>query len=154
MPKEINGRPYLAVKTGIDDLQKLQEVKQSLVRQEGLDRLRQRARIRREFASRPLSSPVVAVTQIDKSSDTPYRVIGYDPDSDKWRVQSLENPGEQFMAYAIKAGGIKIGDLVRGYPPVAIEQQPQGRKFKPVSEPITTEKDVVITITIGYTGRR
>ena len=84
MLKNLNGRPYAPVKTGINDLQKLQEVKKSLVRSEGLDRLRQRARIRREYASKPLSRPVTIDTSSSvPSSEAPYRVERYDPDRDR-----------------------------------------------------------------------
>lgn len=155
MPKDLNGRPYALVKTGIEDLEKISQVRQTLVRQTNIDRLQQRARIRRQFPSPPLSRPVVtSQSTTPKISDSPYRVIRYDPDSDLWQVQSLTNPSEQFLARAIKSGAIEVGSLVRGYPPNAIEPRSQGRRFKPVEDPITQlKKEIVISINIGYTGR-
>lgn len=151
MAKTLNGRPYTTEKTGIDDLEKLKEVRESLISQSGKDRLQERARNRRQFTPNILSTPLIV--QPLKPSDTPYQVLGYNPDSDSWQVQSLSNPSDQFSATAIKAGGIAIGSTVRGYAPVAIEQKPQGRRFKPIEEPITQTKLTVITIKIGYTGR-
>ena len=152
---KLEGRPYQQVKTGIDDLQKLQEVKQSLAPSVGADRLRQRARIRREFATTPISKPVVSPqSPLSPVSGAPYQVERYDPESDRWQVRSISNPSDQFSAVAIKSGGIAIGSIVRGYPPIAIEQKPQGREFEPVTETSTQVKRIKISIKIGYTGKQ
>lgn len=147
---------FRRVKTGIEDLEKLREVKQSLVSQDAMDRLQQRARIRRQFNAQPLSQPLTSERSLPLSSDdTPYQVSRYDPDSDRWLVYSLTNPSEQFSAQLISSGGIGMGTIVRGYPPNAIEHQRAGRRFAPV-EPVVTvqEKELKIKIQIGYTGRK
>jgi hypothetical protein len=155
MAVTLKGRPVAPIKTGIDDLEKLKNVRNSLISPDATDRLQQRARIRRQFATKPVSKPVAPPQKTQAQNlNSAYLVNGYDPDSDKWRVQSLLDPSSQFLATAIKAGGIAIGDIVRGYPPIAIEPQPQGRRFKPVeSTVVDVKKDIKITITIGYTGR-
>lgn len=151
----LNGRNYSLQKTGIEDLERLQEVRRSLITREGKDRLQERAKIRRQSEDKPLSRPLVSskdTTPIDPG--TQYRVLQYIPDSDKWLVESVSNPSTRFLAYSIKSGGISLGSIVRGYYPVAIEPQPQGRRFEPVeNETIKKEKDLTITITIGYTGK-
>ncbi len=156
MPVDSKNRPFTMEKTGVEDLEKLKEVKRSLLPPDAVDNLRQRARIRREFNTRPISQPVAnPQAQFETESETLYQIDSYSPDSDRWRVHSVSNPSDQFLAVAIKAGGIAIGDTVRGYPPVAIEQQPQGRRFKLIEESKPKlVKDVTITISIGYTGRK
>lgn len=147
---------FRRVKTGIEDLEKLREVKQSLVSQDAADRLRQRARIRRQYNSPPLSQPVVsAQSQTSPTSDTPYRVERYDPDSDLWRVHFVGNPSESFLAKPLRAGGIETGTIVRGYPPNFFEPNSQGRRFKPIEEPKPTKvKEIRIEFQVGHTGRK
>jgi hypothetical protein len=152
MPDLLNGRPYAKEKTGIDNLEKLKEVRNSLISQSNKDKLRGRAQNRRQFNPQQLSVPIVS--KEPTTSDSPYRVNGYNPDTDQWNVQSVANPVDQFSAKAIKGGGIAIGSTVRGYAPQAIEQKPQGRRFKPVETETVIKKDIKITITIGYTGKR
>lgn len=158
----LNNRPYSKEKTGIEDLEKLRQVRDSLISQSGTDRLKDRARNRRQFNTPPISNPVVPKSNpivpksnpATKTSDAPYRVNYYNPDTDSWNVQSTANPSDQFSAKAIKSGGVAVGSLVRGYPPIAIEQKPQGRRFKPVELTVVdVKKDIKITITIGYTGK-
>lgn len=158
----LNNRPYSKEKTGIEDLEKLRQVRDSLISQSGTDRLKDRARNRRQFNTPPVSNPVVPKSNpivpesnpTTKTSDAPYRVNYYNPDTDSWNVQSTANPSDQFSAKAIKAGGVAIGSLVRGYPPIAIEQKPQGRRFKPEdTKPVVEDKKITITINIGYTGK-
>ena len=155
MINQLNGRPYSLEKTGIDDLEKLKNVKQSLVKSEGTDRLKDRARRRRQFTDKPITSPIVAPTgQKTTTIGSLYRVNGFNPDTGLWQVESVSKPGEVFSAKAIKAGGLSIGTVVRGYNPNAIEPKPQGRRFKPVEQTIITKKEeITITIQIGYTGK-
>jgi hypothetical protein len=155
MINQLNGRPYSLEKTGIDDLEKLKKVKQSLVKSEGLDRLKDRARKRRQFTDKPITRPAVAPTQEKRPIiNSLYRVNGYNPDTDLWQVESVSKPGEVFSAKTIKAGGLSVGTIVRGYNPTAIEPQPQGRRFKPIEQTITRKKEeITIRIQIGYTGK-
>ena len=90
MINQLNGRPYSLEKTGIDDLEKLKKVKQSLVKSEGTDRLKDRARRRRQFTDKPITSPIVAPTgQKTTTIGSLYRVNGFNPDTGLWQVESV-----------------------------------------------------------------
>lgn len=160
----LKGRPYTEQKTDTSNLPKFREVKRSLVPPSAQDSAKYRAKLRRQFQTRPISQKVgILKTEQKPVSKGPFRVDSYSSATGLWLVSSSVQTGEIFLAESIKAGTVGIGDLVRGYhvygePRGWIEPKPQGRRFKPVEEevyiPIEKEEELTFNIFIAFTGKK
>lgn len=159
----LKGRPYTEQKTDTSNLPKLREVRRSLLPPNPIDSAKHRAKLRRQFQTRPISQklapPKTAKPQISRG---PYRVNGYDLGSGLWSVTSTQNPAIAFLAESIKTGTVGVGDSVRGYhvygePFGFIEPKPQGRRFRFIESQIAIPPEEVETvefdIRIAFTGR-